>query len=275
MYDRDDDPGVSVAVHRAGAFFETARRLLITLLLRELFEFGDELHLPSESQICIHAVHDGRASKVFKPGDVMGEQLTLTIAERRSSPKLQRNVKRPGGVLRPLERQIAPAAGEQVRELIEVELAFSDPKLVPIRPRDQRPVHDIAPELRDAVLQDLRRARRRPVRPELFDQPIDRDRTVCLEQESDEKRTLLAASYGDGLSVAEHLQRAEDPILHRGERTTRHEQSRSVRDRSVTRDRPAGERPHNACGTALDLPMEGLRARQRTLDPMAGWSGHQ
>jgi len=70
-------------------------------------------------------------------------------------------------------------------------------------------------QLRDRVLEDLRRRRRRPAVPELVDQPLARQQLVRVQQHEDQERLLLAPVQRDRPVLPDDLERAQDAKFHR------------------------------------------------------------
>jgi hypothetical protein len=70
--------------------------------------------------------------------------------------------------------------------------------------------------LRDAVLDDLRRGRRRISLPELVDQAIARDDLVRVQEQDRQQLTLSRAPQRYRPPSRADLERTEDPIIHLG-----------------------------------------------------------
>ena len=77
--------------------------------------------------------------------------------------------------------QRLPPVGDLIVEAVEIELARLDPQLVGVGAGDQHGIAQEAPQLRDVVVENLRRARRARLAPELIDQSIGGDRLVGVE----------------------------------------------------------------------------------------------
>ena len=72
---------------------------------------------------------------------------------------------------------------------------------------------ELAPKLRDGVLERGRRGLRRVLAPEQIDEPIGRDDLPVMDEKRHEERPLALPAEFDGLTVEQHLERSEDPEL--------------------------------------------------------------
>jgi len=102
-------------------------------------------------------------------------------------------------------------------ESIEVEFALADAELVAGRLglRFDAVLAEQRPQLGDAHLDRLRRGLGWIVAPERVDQSVTRHNAIRVQQHGCEQRTLFRAGDVHRAPVLEHLQRAQDPELHR------------------------------------------------------------
>ena len=139
--------------------------------------------------------------------------LVAEVGERRASPQRERGVqvvtRRPCGA--PFERGGAP--GDERLEAVDVQLVLTRDDAVAVAARLDPVGAECAPQPVDV---DLQRSRRR-VRCLLAPQGVDQLRTpehlAAVEQQLGEQRSLLGRADRDGLAVAEHLDRPEQPEL--------------------------------------------------------------
>jgi hypothetical protein len=68
--------------------------------------------------------------------------------------------------------------------------------------------------LGDRVLEDLGHRRRRPLAPELVDEPVAGDELVRVQKQVGEERLVFAAAERDTPSLVEHLEWAKDAKVH-------------------------------------------------------------
>jgi hypothetical protein len=111
-------------------------------------------------------------------------------------------------------RRERASLADQATEVAGVERGLVDSEAVSGRAGCDRVRADDASQLRDVGLQHLGRGRRRPLAPELVDQPLDRDGLVRMEQQDAEQRALLRRVKCDRAGVVRDVQRPENPELH-------------------------------------------------------------
>ena len=196
----------------------------------ERLELPDQVAVPAEREIGVDPLDQGAQVKLLEPADlVAGERLVGEVGERRAAPERERLAQQQRS------RSGSPAACallpffELLPEAVDVELARLDTERITSRLRLQTVVAQDAAQLRDIVLEDLRRRRRRPLVPELVDQPVGRKGLVRMDQQKREQRPLLAAPERELSSLVADLERTEDAEIHSvtGDRTTRRRKTRS------------------------------------------------
>jgi hypothetical protein len=168
------------------------------MLLDERLELGDDGSVPSRGKISLDALLDTREPKLLETRDVrLRKRLVGQVGERCSTP----------------DRESIPrAAGRGERfELVGVELARVNPKLVPRRTRRNAVAAKRLAQLRDVNLERLLRRSRRLVPPQCLDEAVDGDDTVRLHEQPREQHTLLLAAEIDDATAGFDLERAEDP----------------------------------------------------------------
>jgi hypothetical protein len=159
----------------------------------------------------------GVQAQILEPADLrLGEALVADIGERRTVPQCQRiedqGLRRGGVTLEPVLRLV-----DEVLEANGVDRIGLDPQLVAGRPGDDAPAlgrSERLAELRDVQLDGVLRRPRRPISPNVLDEPVDRHRLVRVEHEIEQHRTLLGRAQVDGLAVDHDFERSEDAEFH-------------------------------------------------------------
>ena len=152
---------------------------------------------------------------------------------------------------------------DEAPERVEIELARRDAEEVAGRARDE-PVAELATQPDQVVLERRLRRRRRIVAPDAVDEPVDRDDAVRLEQQQAEHRAPPQATDRDDALAGPHLQRAEDPELHRVDRRVHGDVDAGGQHRRIRRLRAGHEVERRVL--LQHEPLELLQPRRR-VDP--------
>src|SRR5207247_535818 len=106
-------------------------------------------------------------------------------------------------------------AGDEPLEPRKVDLLRGDLKRV-ARPAGEEPLTpEQLAQLGDIDVNCRRRRRWGVLAPERVDEPVDRHGAIRVEEQHGEQGALLRTTESDGTSVAAHLERSENPELHR------------------------------------------------------------
>ncbi len=192
-----------------------AQTLAQRLSRDECFELGHQLVVTAERELGLEAVFQRRDVEFVEPCDlVLREPLVRQIRQRRAVPECKcrvQTVQRVGVIT---GRQGCPALGEEPLEAVAVELVGLEGEAVGAADSSNRVRRQLLAQGRDAVLQHLRRGRRRLVAPQLVDDHVPRQRHVAVqEQESEDSALSRAAERNPSLAV-ERLDRPEDAVVH-------------------------------------------------------------
>jgi hypothetical protein len=179
----------------------------------ETLQLRNELGCPAECQVCLHALFERLQSQLFEPRRLgLRERVVDEVCERGVAPKRERvgqqlrSTRGIGGCVR---------CGERVFEAGRVELLRLDAQDVSWRARYERIRPERAAQPRDVDLDVVARGSWPIVRPELLDQPVDRDDLVPTQQEYSKQSALLRRSERERAAVPGRLEGAEDPELER------------------------------------------------------------
>jgi hypothetical protein len=192
------------------------------MLARQLFELCNQRTVQAERQICLDPPLECSQTQLLKPADHrLREGLVGEVRQRRTAPESERVTQRGG-------RDLDLAAADCPRRLLHphfetrrVELSRIQVNQIARRPSLEKPAHGSRPvsrikqlpQLRDMVA-DLRDRRRRNLLPvQIACELLDRNHTICVEQQHRQHTTLLGPSQPNRLGVREHLERAEDAEL--------------------------------------------------------------
>ena len=186
----------------------------------ELLQLADDVRMPAEGEIGLDPALERGQAQLLEPLDRrLRERLVGEVGERWPAPEsegLTQCLGRRGG-LPGAERALARL--DERLERVQVELARLDAEQVAVSARDQVGVRRAAvlersAQLQDVVLDDLRGRRRRPLAPELVDDPIGRDRLIAMEEEKGEQGALLAAPERNLPFALANLERPENAEVH-------------------------------------------------------------
>ena len=185
--------------------------------------FGDEcLELPGEpvvapeDEVRVDPELDCCEPDLLESGDGrLGEALVSEVRESRAAPQRQRLTQPLRRVGREAASKHAPPLLHQALEAVEIEAVRLDPNHVAGRSGRQHVGRKRLAKSRDVDPQCRRRALGRVLAPELVDQPISGNHLVRVEQEDGKQRTRLAAGQRNLAAPVPHLERSQDPELHR------------------------------------------------------------
>jgi hypothetical protein len=138
----------------------------------------------------------------------------LEVRQRGAAPHAERLAEDAGSLVGRARRQQRSATLEPGLEAIEIERALVQRQPVPARSRLDDTVAERLPQLGDVDLHRLDRPRRRPLRPQLVDQPGRRNDLVRAQQQQCEKRTSLGRAERDLAALLPYHHRTEDAELH-------------------------------------------------------------
>src|SRR5204863_195172 len=169
--------------HGGAASLRTARHLIGEVRLAGARRTDDdEKPSPAGEGVVQPRVEDGQ---LVETGDlVLREAVVREVGERPAPPERKRRTQLLRRLLVLARRQRRAAVGEALLEALPVELAGGDAERVGAAdgPQGRAAVRELLSEGRDAVLQHLRRGRRRALPPELVDDRVPRQGLVRTEQ---------------------------------------------------------------------------------------------
>ena len=179
---------------------------------RELLQLADERRVPSEPELGVDSLLLRRQPQLVEPfGREPGEVLLADVYERRPAPEPERVTQQ----LDPPSEIRAPRGLEQRLEAIDVDVLASHGKPVARRLCDEHVPADQLAERRDGVLQRSGRGRRRPLPPEVGNEPVGRDDLTGTQRQGGEQRTLLPARQRDDPVAVPDLERPKEADFHR------------------------------------------------------------
>jgi hypothetical protein len=182
------------------------------VLGHERLELPDELGVTARLQVGVHTVLERGEPQALESGDLRSrEVLVREVCERRPTPHRERLAKPSRRALRGRFARL----GNDLLEARAVELVRLDAQQVARLARDESPLAELLAQARDVDLDALGRRARRPLRPQVIDQPRSRDDLVRMQQQDREQRALLSRPEVQRAPVLDHLQRAKEPEFHR------------------------------------------------------------
>jgi len=180
----------------------------------------------AEPELRIDQLLERGEAKLFETGDLaLGEALVRGVGERRAAPERQRTFERGGGAVRVAGGELIAAGGHEVLESVGVEVLALDRQLVAALARHDRARAGVVvtpsrrerlSQSRDLDVQELGGRGRRPLAPQLVDQPVRGERLVGVQQQQGEQRSLPAPAERNRPALVEDLERTEDVEVHEG-----------------------------------------------------------
>jgi hypothetical protein len=165
----------------------------------------------AEREVGLDPLLERNESQLLQPSDLgRCEVLVREIGERRAPPERQSLAELGGG----RGRLGTTRLRHQPLESSEIELVPIDAQDVAGRASGEHVAAERLAQPPDLDLDDLRRGRRRTFPPEPVDQLVGRDDLVRMQQEQREQRALLRSAERNPTVLVDHLDRAENPILH-------------------------------------------------------------
>ena len=181
----------------------------------ERLQLADQVVLQAERKIGVDPFNQSAQAKLLQPPDLVeSERLIGEVGQRRAAPQSERVAQQRRGPRRVACRLSPLPLVETLLEAVNVQLASLNVECVTSRLGPQTVVAQCATQLRDVVLEDLRRRRGRPLTPKLVDQPVRRERLVRMDQQERQQRTLLATPERDRSPLIADLERTEDVEIH-------------------------------------------------------------
>ncbi len=152
--------------------------------------------MPTEREIRLDPVLQRRQPDLLEPVPRgPGERPARDAGERLSAPQIERVTQPRGARRRVLGRQCVAPLRAQSLEPLEIELLWCDLQHVAGRMRgDARTplrIRQRPPQPRHQRLQVVARRPRRPLAPQLVDQPVRRDRLARVQQQRRQQSALL------------------------------------------------------------------------------------
>ena len=174
-------------------------------------ELADEHGVAAQRELGVDPLLErGHAQLVQPCGSPSREVFLVEIGERGAAPEGERL----GQERRPCRRIRAAGGRQQPLEAVGVD-SFRLERQPVARSLRQ---HDVAAERLaesgHAVLERPRRRRRRPLAPEIVNEPVGRDDFARPQRECGQQRALLPARQRNHALAVAHLEHAEEPNLH-------------------------------------------------------------
>ena len=182
------------------------------VLADQQLELADELGTRAKREIRLDPLLQGFDAKLLEPCDLgLRPGLVGELGQRLSSPERERLPQHPVR----LRRGGSPRVRDELLEPEQVERPRIGTKLVrrgggPDHVAAERPA-----ELRDVLLQDLRRGGGRSSAPQIVDQAVTRHELVRVEEQDREERPLLRRIQGNDAALGDRLEWPEDAEFHR------------------------------------------------------------
>ena len=182
----------------------------------ELLELADHAVVAAERELAVDPVHHGGEAQLLEPLDVGARvRLEAEAGEDAAAPERERLLERPRRLLDRARCGLGTGRGDHALEPERVELVGRQLEQIAVRAgRNRAPVAgECLAQLGDVHLNRLHGRGRRPLPPELVDEPVARDDLVRAEEQHGEERLLLGGAERHGQSVVEHVQRTEDAVV--------------------------------------------------------------
>ena len=185
------------------------------MVAHQSLELTDRLGMAAERQVGLQPRLDRGQAQFLEPRDLArGERLEFEPRKRRSSPQAERRTQYLTRLTRFSPRKKLAAPLEQGFELIQVERAWLQAQPIPRRLRLHHALAEHLPQLRDVHLHRLDGCRRRPLVPQLVDQPCRRHDLVRPQEQDRKQRPLFRRAEGKLATVVPGGERAENAELH-------------------------------------------------------------
>ena len=195
----DHLPGLGVRIERfgmpaglvQGPDEQQPQSLADRVLPHQPAQLGNQLSGPAARQVRLGAEFGGVKPKFVSPfGLGADERGRRDVGEQLAAPQPERLREEAGGALRLGRGERAPAFGDQLLELLQVQVAGGDAEQVPGRPVHQQPAFAVADQPPQPVHVDadqVVRLRGRAVAPQLEDQALGGDELPGPHQQASEK----------------------------------------------------------------------------------------
>ena len=252
------------------------------MLPHQRLQLAHHLRVPSERQIGLDAPLERSQPQFLQPGDLaLRKPFVGEVRQRRPAPQRQR-------LAQPARRPPRIAAAQRQLGLRQralkpchIDIIGPDPKLITTRPRHQPaaiPGGALGPELltqlRHIDVHALGRGRRRPLTPQLIDQPLRRDNLIAMQQQNGQQRPPLAATHDQRPTTTEDLKRAQQTEFHRDRpHPTLRPCSGSWQLATTTRN-PLPLRPPRRRDPLPGAPGQGAHGQTNGGQPMTRRAGH-
>src|SRR5208282_6829868 len=116
----------------------TAKTLPHGVLADKLLQLGCECARRAEGQTRLDPLLQARQVQLLQPGDLgLCERFVTKVGKRRALPQRKRLIQRPRRVRCGARRESIAALGQQLLELLDVQLAWKDPQRVAPRSSDE------------------------------------------------------------------------------------------------------------------------------------------
>src|SRR6185437_6915941 len=158
------------------------------VLVGELLEARDEVAGLADRERCVEPVLEGSESDLGQAASLgRGEVVVRELRQWFAAPEQESLVEKPACRLGITAREKLPRLRAEGLESVGVDLAYTGPKRIPARMRDEDPalfvVAEQLPQLRHVHADDLRGRPRRVSRPERSRNGVQRDDLVAPNEQ--------------------------------------------------------------------------------------------
>ncbi len=173
--------------------------------------------MPTECELGLDPVLRGRRAQLLEPRRRGARKRRVAEVGKGAPPP---ELGRVPELLRRLRRhttgEVRPSVLDHALEPLGIQLLWLDAEQVARAAGDEQARLQELSQLRDAVLDNLRRRRRRIALPQLVDEAVARDDLVRVQEEDRQQLSLTRAPQRYLPPSRADLERTEDPVIHLG-----------------------------------------------------------
>ena len=188
-----------------------AQRFTMWMQGDERLELANQSPVLTAHEISFDTVLERRVPGLFEACDLdAGERLVRHIGERFAAPELERRAQQLTGARSIPARELDTSVSRKPREALGIDLSGVRREHVAAALRKQHPAAERPAKVRHIPLQRLGGARRRPLAPQLIDQPFARHHLAAAQHQDCQQRPLLRAAERNRPLPLDHLDRPQD-----------------------------------------------------------------
>ena len=182
-------------------------------------QLAEHVLVAPEREVTIDPFHQCCQPQLVELGDlVTAVGFEQEAGQGRAAPEVERLAQKLDSHFELARRCALAGGGKELLQARDIEpLGIDLEAVAPVRGRDRvvTVANQRLAQLGDVDVDGLPRRWRRRLAPELVDQPLACDELVRVQEQDRQDEPLLQPAQRNRLALVDHLQRPEDPVLHR------------------------------------------------------------